>query len=95
MANSQPFITSMRFYDDHAHQLFDQYQSLGFENVHGEWLHQLPEQVGLALDVGAGSGRDAKALAERGWQVMAVEPAESKRSFQDVVDLLHVPERSQ
>ncbi|QNU63988.1 class I SAM-dependent methyltransferase [Vreelandella titanicae] len=81
MANSQPFITSMRFYDDHADRLFDQYQSLSFENAHGEWLHQLPEQAGLALDVGAGSGRDAKALAERGWQIMAVEPAEKLRSL--------------
>ncbi|MGO1602672.1 MAG: methyltransferase domain-containing protein [Halomonas sp.] len=81
MANNHPFIASMRFYDDHAHRLFDQYQSLGFEHAHGEWLHQLPEQAGLALDIGAGSGRDAKALAERGWQVMAVEPAVKLRTL--------------
>ncbi|WP_167470079.1 hypothetical protein [Vreelandella andesensis] len=55
--------------------MFEQCQSLDFERVHGEWLHHLPEQPGLALDVGAGSGRDAMALAERGWQVMAIEHA--------------------
>ncbi|WP_311064637.1 methyltransferase domain-containing protein [Halomonas sp. DWK9] len=64
------------FYNEYAQHLFEQYQSLDFERIHGEWLHHLPEQPGLALDIGAGSGRDAKALAERGWQVMAVEPAE-------------------
>lgn len=81
MANSQSSIASIRFYDDHAQGLFVQYQSLNFEHVHGEWLHQLPEQPGLALDVGAGSGRDAEALAKRGWQVMAVEPADKLRSL--------------
>src|SRR5690554_7747040 len=35
--------------------------------------------LGLALDVGAGSGRDALALAERGWDVVAVEPAAELR----------------
>lgn len=52
----------MRFYDDHANRLFDQYQSLSFENAHGEWLHQLPEQAGLALDVGAEAGAMLKHL---------------------------------
>lgn len=46
-----------------------------FEKVHSDWLPQLDKKAGLALDVGAGSGRDALALAERGWDVVAVEPA--------------------
>ncbi|XKH60038.1 methyltransferase domain-containing protein [Halomonas sediminis] len=73
-----------RFYDDHAQQLFAQYQSLNFERIHGEWLHHLSGQPGLVLDVGAGSGRDAKALAKRGWQVMAVEPADRLRALGQV-----------
>lgn len=81
MAQSQNSISTTRFYNDNAQRLFDQYQSLSFERVHGEWLHHLPTQPGLALDVGAGSGRDAKALAERGWQVMAIEPAEKLRTL--------------
>ena len=72
---------SFNYYDEHAQQLFRQYHSVKFERVHSDWLHHLPEQTGLALDVGAGSGRDAKALADRGWQVMAVEPAERLRKL--------------
>ncbi|KPQ26054.1 MAG: Bacterial type III secretion protein (HrpB2) [Halomonas sp. HL-48] len=53
MANSKPFMTSIQFYEDHANRLSEHYQSLSFEDVHAEWLHQLPEQAGLALDVGA------------------------------------------
>ncbi|RUR30324.1 methyltransferase domain-containing protein [Vreelandella andesensis] len=79
MAHSQNSISTTRYYEDNAHRLFDQYQSLSFERIHGEWLHHLPTQPGLALDIGAGSGRDAKALADRGWQVMAVEPAAKLR----------------
>jgi hypothetical protein len=33
----------------------------------------------MALDVGAGSGRDAQWLADRGWDVIAVEPASAMR----------------
>lgn len=72
---------STHFYDENAQRLFDQYQSLEFERVHGEWLHHLPEQPGLVLDIGAGSGRDAKALAQKGWQVVAVEPADKLRAL--------------
>ncbi|CAM3966643.1 methyltransferase domain-containing protein [Vreelandella rituensis] len=79
MAIHRTASSAHHYYDDHAPQLFDQYHSVSFERVHGEWLHHLPEQPGLALDVGAGSGRDAKALTERGWQVIAVEPAEQMR----------------
>lgn len=42
--------------------------------VHAGWLHHLPNQPGLACDIGAGSGRDANWLAEQGWDVIAVEP---------------------
>ena len=72
---------STHFYNEHAQRLFEQYQSLEFERVHGEWLHHLPEQAGLVLDIGAGSGRDARAMAQRGWQVVAVEPADKLRTL--------------
>ena len=39
----------------------------------------MDKKTGLALDVGAGSGRDSLALAERGWDVVAVEPAAELR----------------
>src|SRR5690554_6381079 len=62
-------------YNKNAQKFFTQYQSLTFEQVHSDWLPQLDKKTGLALDVGAGSGRDALALAERGWDVVALETA--------------------
>lgn len=54
-------------YNQHAKTFFNQYRSVSFEQVHSEWLPQLPSKAGLALDIGAGSGRDAAALADLGW----------------------------
>ncbi|TDT44548.1 methyltransferase family protein [Halospina denitrificans] len=68
-------------YSQRAKAFFDQYQQLAFEEVHDAWLHYLPEDPGYALDIGAGSGRDAGALAKRGWSVLAVEPAEALREL--------------
>ena len=47
--------------------------------LHVVWSHLIPEDPGRALDVGAGSGRDANWLAEKGWDVMAVEPCKEFR----------------
>lgn len=66
-------------YNKRANDFFTQYQSLTFEQVHSDWLPLLDGKAGLALDVGAGSGRDALALAERGLDVVAVEPASELR----------------
>ena len=62
-------------YDEHAKSLADQYESVGFETVHRDVLHLFPPSPGRILDVGAGSGRDAAALAGRGYRVVAAEPA--------------------
>ncbi|OZG73084.1 hypothetical protein BTA51_11340 [Hahella sp. CCB-MM4] len=67
------------FYNLNADRLFSQYQSFSFEQVHSVWLDLLPSSPGRALDIGAGSGRDAAWLADRGWQVTAVEPADDLR----------------
>ncbi|MBY4675344.1 class I SAM-dependent methyltransferase [Marinobacterium arenosum] len=73
---------TIRFYDQHAEALAAQYDSLTFRQVHGTWLSELSSiPVGAALDVGAGSGRDACALHQRGWRVTAVEPAASLRAL--------------
>src|SRR5690606_15311364 len=68
-------------YSRHAQRFFEQYQSLRFEDVHCHWLTHLPAQPAFALDIGAGSGRDATALAARGWDVLAVEPAAELRKL--------------
>jgi 2-polyprenyl-3-methyl-5-hydroxy-6-metoxy-1,4-benzoquinol methylase len=65
----------MNYYNHNAKQLFDKYQSLDPDKVHASWLRHLPQNPGLALDVGGGSGRDAAWLAKRGWEVIVVEPA--------------------
>ncbi|WP_339799578.1 methyltransferase domain-containing protein, partial [uncultured Marinobacter sp.] len=72
-------------YNQNAEKFFHQYQSLTFEQVHGDWLPLIPEESGLALDVGAGSGRDAMALAARGWDVVAAEPADELRKLGQAV----------
>lgn len=57
-----------------ADQLVVQYEGISFEEVHGQILHLLPAKAGRALDIGAGTGRDAAALARRGFSVTAAEP---------------------
>jgi len=64
----------MDYYTRNATALFQRYQSLPSEQVHRCWIDLLPEQPGLACDIGAGSGRDAAWLASKGWEVIAVEP---------------------
>jgi protein-L-isoaspartate O-methyltransferase len=68
-------------YNLNAKKFFNQYQSLTFEQVHGDWLPQLDGKTGLALDVGAGSGRDATGLVGRVWDVVALEPAAGLREL--------------
>jgi 2-polyprenyl-3-methyl-5-hydroxy-6-metoxy-1,4-benzoquinol methylase len=65
----------LNYYNHNAKQLFDKYQSLDPDKVHASWLRHLPKNAGLALDVGGGSGRDAAWLAQKGWEVIVVEPA--------------------
>ena len=69
------------YYSDNANALFERYTALDFETVHAELLSCLPDTPGAALDVGAGAGRDALALAKRGWEVVAVEPAQRLRQL--------------
>ncbi|MFD9459100.1 class I SAM-dependent methyltransferase [Streptomyces sp. NPDC059985] len=52
-----------------------------FAEVHREVLHLFPSQPCSVLDIGAGSGRDAAALAARGHRVVAAEPTAEPRSL--------------
>ena len=62
-------------YDDCSLSFFNTYESLSFSKLHRSILKLLPEKGAECLDVGAGSGRDAAALARRGYNVTAVEPS--------------------
>lgn len=70
-------FVSASFYDQNAQELARDYDAISPEVVHAPWLRLLDEiPAKLALDVGAGSGRDARWLAEKGWSVVAVEPSD-------------------
>jgi SAM-dependent methyltransferase len=68
-------MKSWSAYDDSASDYFDSYEKLEFSTVHRAFLRFLPPKGSRCLDVGAGSGRDAAALAKRGYLVTAVEPS--------------------
>ena len=72
---------AIAWYERHAERVASQYERLDFNQIHG-WLQPLlPVSAGLALDVGAGSGRDAAGLAQQGFEVVAVEPAAALRAI--------------
>ncbi len=66
-------------YGKNAVALAQQYESILFEDVHRDVLHLFPLAPSSILDVGAGSGRDAAALARLGHRVVAVEPTREFR----------------
>ena len=55
------------------------YEALPFADVHADVLHLLPPPPARVLDIGAGTGRDAAALAALGHAVTAVEPTTALR----------------
>ena len=70
----------MNIYHSKADEFYRQYESVKAEEVHQNWIRLLDNVApGKALDVGAGSGRDARFLAGRGFAVTAVEPADALR----------------
>lgn len=72
-------------YAEAADTLAGTYESIRFEDVHSDILHLIPapRRDGMpcsALDIGAGTGRDAAALARRGFAVTAAEPTAELRA---------------
>ncbi len=72
--------TAIDFTSYHANELADYYDRLRAPEVHHLLLPYLKESGGLALDVGAGSGRDSIWLAGFGYSVFAAEPSEGIRA---------------
>ncbi len=68
------------YYDARAIHFMSLYEFVTFEETHPLVLSFLLPP-GDALDVGAGSGRDAAALASRGFRVVAVEPSRRMREL--------------
>ena len=67
-------------YAAEAPALIGQYESLSFDDVHGAIAPLLPVAPSDVLDLGAGTGRDAAALAALGHRVVAVEPMSEFRA---------------
>jgi SAM-dependent methyltransferase len=71
---------NITFYSENSALLFSQYQSISFENVHTSWIQVIDfQQCKTALDIGAGSGRDALALKYKRLCVTAIEPSDHLR----------------
>jgi SAM-dependent methyltransferase len=79
--NTEPRHDGTQGYAEQAEKLAKQYESLTFADVHRDVLHLIPTEPVQVLDIGAGSGRDAAALAAIGHQVLAVEPTSALRNL--------------
>ena len=67
------------WYDANADVAAARYERIAPEQLHAWLADLLPPLPAAALDVGAGSGRDAAWLASRGYDVVAVEPSPRMR----------------
>jgi protein-L-isoaspartate O-methyltransferase len=72
-------IDGTKGYAEHAAQHIERWERIDFLQLHGGIVDLLPSPPGDILDIGAGSGRDAAALAARGHTVVAVEPVDAFR----------------
>ena len=80
MSTSANLARITAWYDQAVAERHRRYESTTFERVHGPTTHLLPPPPAQALDIGAGSGRDAAALCRRGYVVTAVEPSTQMRN---------------
>lgn len=78
-------LRAYHYYHSHAAALVKRYEQATFERVNAVLLEWLPPS-GRALDVGAGSGRDASGMARFGLAVTAVEPV---RALLDAARRIH------
>jgi len=79
MSSSANRVHGTAGYAENAEALAQQYESVTFEDIYGP-LAALVSPAGSVLDIGAGTGRDAAALAAKGHRVLAVEPTAELRA---------------
>ncbi|QQS14974.1 MAG: methyltransferase domain-containing protein [Rhodospirillales bacterium] len=73
-------VDGVEGYVEHADTLAARFESVAFADVHRVVLPLLPDPPRDVIDVGAGTGRDAAALAAMGHRVVAVEPVAALRA---------------
>ena len=66
-------------YASEAGELLRRYEAVPFADLHCHNQHLIPKAPARVLDIGAGTGRDAGALAALGLHVVAVEPTDALR----------------
>jgi SAM-dependent methyltransferase len=79
MSQGKGSVPGTAGYAEQADDLVESYESVIFDDLYRPLIELLPEG-GKAMDVGAGTGRDAAALARRGFRVHAVEPTAELRA---------------
>lgn len=67
-------VPGTKGYDEVIEAFTQASYELKFEEVNEDFLELLPQAPGLVLDAGAGVGQNAAALAQLGYEVVAVEP---------------------
>jgi SAM-dependent methyltransferase len=72
-------VSSAAGYAENAQVLIEQWRDVSFADRHEPVLHLIPARPSSVLDVGAGIGTDAAALAALGHRVVAVEPVDAFR----------------
>src|SRR5260370_16384163 len=72
-------ISGTENYADEAPELLKRYESISFADAHAPILQLIPTAPCRALDIGAGTGRDAAGFVGLGHSVVAVEPTEELR----------------
>ena len=60
-------------------ELIPRFEAISSEELYAHVNHLLPQGNKSILDIGAGTGRDAAWFAERGQNVVAVEPVKEPR----------------
>lgn len=89
MSKSKP-LSGTEGYAEDAEALALRYERLSLEQVYGDALPLFPKPPASVLDIGAGTGRDAAALAARGHKVVvAVEPTRELREHGQKVHAAH------
>jgi len=82
MSSDPTSRSSVAYYDNHAAELADNYETISFEAAHPDLLPLMVSKTPMkVLEVGAGSGRDAAWIAGQGHHVTAVEPSTKMRQL--------------
>ncbi len=68
------------WYDTHAETVVSRYENVCPHEIYRWCAHLFPPALATALDIGAGSGRDAAFMALKGYDVLAVEPSQRMRT---------------